>query len=744
MPSPKRKKNLNQPNRRKRLLIFLSIICILGCTLITGGVFAYFYIDAQVAAWIENGATWKSKSGIFSAPLILSDSTRTNVEHELLKREYLLTQAAPTEPGQYYRTDAGLIIFTRPYESLSGQSIQARLVTWEPGGGSSIELEPVKIGSFSAEALRETKPLPLSQLGDRIQKAFLAIEDQRFYEHHGIDVFGLSRAMMTNLAHGGIVEGGSTITQQLAKNIFFSSEKTISRKLLEMFAALSIERRLSKERIFERYLNEVYLGQEGAVAIHGIPAAADRFFGKSPTELSLAQTALLAGLVKAPSSLNPRKSKDRAKARRDLVLQVMSDQHFITDAERQAAQSEDIIVNPPAQDLRRNPYFIDALKKQSEQMNFSADILASASIATGINESLQECAEDAVDKGITQLEHAYPKLKRRKRSPVQAALISITPHSGVVNAYVGGRDYRLNQFDRASQGLRSAGSTIKPFVYLTALDSGLNSYKVATTISILSDEPTAIDLPEGRTWTPENYDHNFRGDVTLRYALEHSLNIPAVQIALRVGLPSIANVIKSFGISDNPAPLPSLALGAVDTSLFRLTTAYAALANGGVFVPSTLFTSIRSPTGQELAHPNHSETRLADEAATFVLTDLLRGVIERGTGAPIRARGYKGDAAGKTGTTNDARDAWFIGYTPTLATGVWVGFDDNQPIGLTGGVAAAPIWAEYMKCAENFIPSEKFIQPPGVILQTLDKYSYLPSAPGPDAFTEVFVAGTEP
>lgn len=735
------KKEFLTPSRKK-MFLWGSLALVL--TLVVLILFAYSYIDSQVEAWIENGATWKSKSGIYSAPVTLADTSRSEVEHELLKRDYLLVTGAPIEPGQYTRTETGVVVYVRPYTSISGQPIQSRILTWEPGGDSSIELEPLRIGSFSAEVLRDTKPLPLSQLGSTIQNAFLAIEDQRFYSHSGIDITGLSRAMMTNLLHGGIVEGGSTITQQLAKNIFFSSQKTISRKLLEMLAAFSIERRLPKERILERYLNEVYIGQEGAVAIHGIPAAANRFFGKTPTQLTIAEAALLAGLVKAPSSLNPRKFKDRALKRRNLVIQVMSNQGVITESERDAALKEDIKVNPPSEDLRKNPFFIDALKKTAESSSILPDVLANASIQTGINSNLQECAESAVEKGIFQLEKSHPKLKRRKRSPLQAALVSITPHSGVVTAYVGGRDYRINQFDRASQAIRSAGSTIKPFVYLTALDRGLNSYKAATTISILSDEPTTIDLPEGGTWSPENYDHEYRGDVTLRYALERSLNIPAVQISMRIGTKSIVEVIKSFGVADNPPALPSLALGAIDTTLLRLTNAYAALANGGVYVPARLFTSIEAPSGSTLLKSQQSETRISDEAATFVLTDILRGVIDRGTGASIRTKGFTGEAAGKTGTTNDARDAWFIGYTPNLATGVWVGFDDNQPFGLTGGVAAAPIWAEYMKCAQEFIKQEKFISPPGAILQSIDRFSYLPAPPGPDTFTEVFVEGTEP
>lgn len=719
---------------------------LLAATLLSLGVlfFTYSYIDAQVAAWIENGATWRTKSGIYSAPITLSDTSRSTIEHELLSRDYLLVTGAPTEPGQYIKTETGIIVYVRSYTSLSGQQIQSRILTWDPGGESSIELEPIRIGSFSSETQREAKPLPLSQLGSTIQNAFLAIEDQRFYSHSGIDLTGLGRALINNLLKGGIVEGGSTITQQLAKNIFFSSQKTISRKFLEMLAAFSIERRLPKERILEKYLNEVYIGQEGAVAIHGIPAAANRFFGKSPSELSIAQSALLAGLVKAPSALNPRKFKDRCKKRRDLVLEVMHAQGVISESDKQAAIKEEIVVNPPSLDLRRNPFFIDALKKEAEKASLSGDLLSNAIIHTGINPNLQSCAEDAVEKGIQNLEKTHPKLKRRKRSPVQASLISMTPHSGVITAYVGGRDYRINQFDRASQAVRSAGSTIKPFVYLTALDRGLNSYKAATTISILSDEPTSIDLPEGGVWSPENYDHEYRGDVTLRYALERSLNIPAVQISLRIGTQSIVEVLKSFGVAENPPALPSLALGAIDTTLFKLTNAYAALANGGVFVPAKFFTSIESPSGDLIVKPSQAETRIADEAATFVLTDILRGAVNRGTGTSIRTKGYQGEAAGKTGTTNEARDAWFIGYTPNLASGVWVGFDDNQPIGLTGGAAAAPIWAEYMKCAENFIKIEKFIQPRGAVLQSLDKYTYLPSPPGPDTFTEIFVEGTEP
>jgi penicillin-binding protein 1B len=331
---------------------------------------------------------------------------------------------------------------------------------------------------------------------------------------------------------------------------------------------------------------------------------------------------------------------------------------------------------------------------------------------------MQRCAEAAIEHGA-KIVSENPKLKDRKTSP-EFALVALEPYSGLIKAWVGGKDFGVTQFNRVNQGLRQIGSTIKPFLYLTALDGSLNSYKVASAVSILEDQPHEVKLKHQAAWNPENYDHEFRGDVTLRYALENSLNMPALYIADRIGLAALRRTLTAFRLADAVQQVPSLALGALDTNLLRLTAAYGALANAGIYIQPRLYVSVLDEAGDKLATSELVEERVADDSATYVLTNILQGVLSRGTGKGARSAGFTRDAAGKTGTSNDARDAWFVGFTPNLVAGVWVGFDDNSQLGLTGGAAAAPIWGEFMRCSSSYLPSASFVAPAGISFIDID------------------------
>jgi penicillin-binding protein 1B len=575
----------------------------------------------------------------------------------------------------------------------------------------------------------------------------LAIEDERFYSHFGLDLVSIGRAIVRNLLEMRLAQGGSTLTQQLAKNLFLSPKKTFSRKLLEVPTALSLERHLSKDQLLELYLNEVYLGQEGSVAIHGMPEAASAFFGKKLEDLRVDEAATLAGIIKAPSYFNPRRFPERAKERRDTVLRKMVDVGFISEAQAQVAQKYALQTVEQQEHRRLAPFFTAAVEAElSEVIDVDAASSSGLSVYTALDLGMQRCAEQAVRSGAETIEKSNPKLAKKERA-VEIALVAIEPYSGLVKAWVGGRDFSLSQFNRVSQSQRQIGSTIKPFLYLTALDGSLNSYKVATAASILEDKPMEIRSKGMKTWNPENFDHDFRGDVTLRYALENSLNMPALYIAERVGLGAVAKTLQAFRIATNVQALPSLALGALDTSLLRLTSAYGALANGGVYIAPRLYVAATDADNQRLSAPKIVEKQVADEDATYVLTNILQGVITRGTAQSVKRTGFNGAAAGKTGTSDSARDAWFVGFTPNLVAGVWVGFDDNSPLGLTGGGAAAPVWGEFMKCSQAFVADAGFIPPQGVEIVRMDSGTGLPAGencPSESVTDEVFVRGTAP
>jgi len=727
--------------------LFLLII------LLTGGISlsAFFYIDRKVIAYLER-RTSPRPSAIYSDTLTVSHRLRLNpsqLRSQLLRRRYREV-TNPASPGEFSLGVDGLSLITREFIGPDGVIHKARQIKHASLEGEhfpAFTLEPQIIALLGGTEIRAAENKSLRDFPEVLRQAVIAIEDERFYSHHGIDLEGISRAIVQNIRARRVVQGGSTITQQLAKNLFFSPRRTLVRKFMEMLAAISLELRLSKNQILEMYLNEVYLGQEGAVAIHGFSEACQAFFGKKVEELNPAEAAMLAGIIKAPSFFSPRKHFSRALQRKDLVLDKMLELKMINPAVAQDARQASPLIIQESLHIRRAPFYITILEQElSKTLNLAAAASQGLSVYTGLDLELQECAEKALRNGLEKLEQTYPKLKRSD-SPLEGGLVVIEPFSHKVRAWVGGRDYSVNQFDHVSQAKRQIGSTIKPFLYLTALDGSLNSDKAATPVTILSDRPMKIKLATKEIWEPENYDRRYQGDVTLRYALENSLNLPAIYTAQKFGFATLARTIRKFHLAERVLALPALALGSIDTTLLNLTAAYGALANGGLYAAPRLFVSVVDTRGRLVYTSDISEKRVADENAVYVLTDILRGVVERGTGKAVRRLGYNGPAAGKTGTSNDARDAWFVGFTPELAAGVWIGYDDNKKHGLSGAVAAAPIWGEFMNCASQFRTMLDFVMPPGVTLLSVDVVTGElagPDCPLEDTIQEVFVRGSEP
>ncbi len=754
-----RKRKKSEKKSKKRFSVFGLIIKLGLLAFILGGialsVLAY-NLNIKIEQRLASGRQSEGK-GIYADTILLKTDvpfSQDRILKMLERRHYLPVEKLPSN-GEYQKTAELLTFKTRTWLDDLLEEKGGELARFDATTGliqnlsipdkQFVILEPELITNGETGDMRSSRYKNIEDFPKHLRSAVLSIEDERFYSHFGLDILGISRAIFTNISAGGIVQGGSTITQQLAKNLFFSPQRSFVRKISEAIAAVLLETKLSKDQILEMYLNEIYLGQVGPIAIHGMGEAAQSFFQKDVSDITVAESAILAGLIKAPSYFSPRKHLKRAETRKLTVLAKMQDLKEISSATFNAAKNENVTVHPPVRRTHIAPYFVTALRQELQaSMNIEAALNNNASIYTGLHIEMQECGEVAVKNGLAKLKDHY--LRRNKTKELQGGLVSIDVASGKVRAWIGGEDYTLNQFDHVYQAKRQVGSTIKPFVYLTALDPLLNSYKVATPISLISDKPLTIDVTSQPTWEPQNYSKEFYGDVTLRYAFENSLNIPAVYVGQKVGPEAMATTIQSFGVAKEVLAVPSLALGAIDTTLLNLTNAYAALANGGYYAEPLVFSSVRN-TDQVFLASARNEQRVASEDAVYVITDLMMGVIERGTAKSIRANGYAGPGAGKTGTSNEGRDTWFVGFSPDIVTGVWVGYDDNSETGLTGGLAAAPIWAEYMQCIAPFHNKLSFLAPPGVIFADVDYTTGSRAMPGCKSkliAREVFIKGTEP
>ncbi|MDR2337528.1 MAG: PBP1A family penicillin-binding protein [Deltaproteobacteria bacterium] len=688
-----------------------------------------------------------------------ADLQQLQVLERLERLTYQRVNGLPSAAGQYFVDETNLLIYSRATRTINGAlqperlfelSISDNKVTQILDGKykshlTSIVLESELLSFYDDQhTVRASKAVPLKDFPPHLINAILAVEDERFYQHFGVDPIAIGRASFVNLAEGEIKQGASTITQQLIKALFYSNQKSFSRKLAEAFNAILLEMSLSKDEILELYLNEIFLGQEGFTAIYGFAEASLAFFDKDVQKISISEAAILAGVIKAPSSYSPRRYPKSAEKRRNIALAKMKELKFIDEVQYNAALKEELKVSTQQRYVRQAPYFLDFLRKDIESRFATLKPeLRSIKIYTGLDTAYQKCAQEAITNGLQKLEKQYPRLK--KLSSLQAILLGVSVQDRQIRSYVGGRDYSKNQFERISMAKRQPGSTFKPFVYLTALDGELNDYKPAKTTNILLDEPISIKVPGGY-WEPKNFDNNFRGEVTFRTALARSLNIPTVELGRKIGIEAILKTAALFNFGNDLPAVPSIVLGAGDVSPLELTQAYLALANYGKIDDILAYTLIADDNAS-LFTAKANPQQVANPAAVFVLIDILRSVIEQGTGHIIRTLGFNLPAAGKTGTSNDSRDAWFVGFTPTHLATVWVGLDNNKQLGLAGGQAAAPIWAEYMKCISHMEPGADFDIPEGVIFRVIDLDTGLlwsKNCGSNYGIQEIFVSGTEP
>jgi penicillin-binding protein 1B len=588
-------------------------------------------------------------------------------------------------PGQFARTDGAWDI--RVDGTAAGRvtlSVAGNRITRLRRGGADVEsvaLPPELLASAGADMGESIRPVRLADVPADLRAAVLATEDVRFYEHGGVDPRGILRAMWTNVRKGRVAEGGSTITQQLVKSRLLTPERTLSRKIHEALLSTVLEWRYGKDQIFEAYLNEVYLGQSGGSSVRGIGAAARAYFGKEIHQLTLPESALLAGMIRAPNSYSPVSNPERARERRDVVLARMRELDKISEADYRKARKEPVRARKAPADGLTAPYFVDYVRAELER---ATDVeLANQHglrVYTTLDPVLQRLAEAAVVRGLDRLETSRPRLRRKNQEErLQAAMIVLDPASGQVRALVGGRDYRTSQFNRAVLARRQPGSAFKPFVYLAAITPRRDG-PLFTAASMLDDSPLTM-VVDGKPWTPKNYDERYQGPVTVRRALEGSINTATVRLAQAIGLPAVIDTARALGVEGDLKPVPALALGVFEITPLQLARAYLPLANGGLAPAGGVVDTLTDDAGAALWSAGRESRPVIGAPEAYVMTSLLEGVINAGTGAAARSLGVPGAVAGKTGTTNEGRDAWFVGYSRNLLALVWIGFDDGTPAG---------------------------------------------------------------
>lgn len=637
--------------------------------------------------------TWSVPGKVRSAPLMVWEGETLTPEAlagDLAAAGYARVPKA-SQPGDFQVTADAVHIVLAPDKG-AGWSVKAgeSLVTFTGGRVASItpdaqlQLSPATLAVVRGADNESRSPVALDRIPKHMIQAVLAIEDTRFYDHVGIDPIGIGRAMTHNAMKGGWVEGGSTLTQQLVKNLFLTHDRTADRKVREALLSLAIEKRKSKDEILALYLNEIYLGQAGGSSVCGVDAAAKAFFAKPVDRVSVAEAATIAGMIQSPNPYNPVRHPDEAKARRDVVLARMVDVGFLDAAAGDKARATALGTHASTAG-RTSPWAVDLAVEEVEagdEGRASRDALV---VDTTIQPQVQRLAEQAVAEGLKEVLAAHPKL-----SGVQAALIAVRARDGAIVAMVGGRDYGDSAFNRVVNSPRQVGSTVKALTLIAAFEAD-PALSPATVFTDAAIERTV----DGKTWAPANYDQSWAGDLPLRAAIAKSRNIPAVLLAERVGLQTLKTRLGALGLSRATA-YPSVALGGFSATPSELAGAYTVFAADGAYHAPYLLRSVLDDDKVAADYPPAKATVRYSERATFLAYDVLHSVMTEGTGKAAAGYGVGPGAAGKTGTTDDYSDAWFAGVSGPYAVVVWVGYDHPKPIGLTGGQAALPIWAKFV------------------------------------------------
>ena len=666
----------------------------------------------------------------------------------------------PADPGRgltlgtFHRQDDRLEVYRRAFPSPVGLAGKDRLrITFADGRVRRLQrtdiaspdlasalLDPPLIASFYGTDLRERRPVSIDDLPEDLILSVLAAEDASFLTHSGISFTSILRAAWVNFRSNEVRQGGSTLTQQLVKNLYLTHERRLVRKIQEALLAILIEARYEKRDILQAYLNEIYWGRSGAANLMGVGAASHAYFGKPPNELDLAECALLAGMIQSPTSLSPLSHPEAAKERRDFVLGRLSQMRWVEASRLEAASRKLVVTFDGSRAVRQAPYFADAVVAEARR-RYAIEDLDDAGYILHSTLSLDDQlkAEEAVTSGLDDMEEGWEKGSDNV-APLQAALISVDPRDGGILAYVGGRSYGQSQFDRVALARRQVGSAFKPIVYATAFERG-----VATPATFLEDAPYSVRLA-GKTWAPQNSDGKYRGWVTARSALELSLNVPTARLAAKAGLSNIVEMAHRLGVEQPLEPYPALALGAMEVTPREMATVYATFANQGRRPQLHGLVAVFDRHNDEVkgAAPK-PPTQVLRQDIAFLVTSTLQGVLDHGTARSARQQGISDALAGKTGTTNSRRDSWFAGYSPERTTLVWVGYDDSSKTRLSGARAALPIWSRFTVGVRPAAGYSAFPTPEGVIVAWIDPTTGgLATDRCPEVVAESFLATQPP
>ena len=732
-------------------------------------VISYFYIKYdRIIEKRFRSPVFANSAKIYALPKTVRDGEQIEAREIAaeLRRAGYADQTGQSTLGTFHLTKDGIDITPGPESYHSPEpariSIHEGQVDKISSNGSELsayELEPQLVTAlFDAEQRSKRELVKYDDIPPQMVQAVLAIEDRRFFEHSGVNFVRTAEAVWEDVLRQRRAQGGSTLTQQLARGFFLTPEKSIKRKLTEMLIAEELEQKFSKKQIFEFYANWVDLGQRGSFAISGFAEASKAYFNKDLKDISLPEAALLAGLIQRPSYLSPYRHPERALERRNLVLESMVETHAITREQADKAKAVPLKLAPPNVEASDAPYFVDMVRDQLIS-KFNENELNDQSyrIYTTLDPDLQKAAAQSVEMGIKLVDEQVKKIRTRKVKvgkkfettvapgpQAQVAMVVLDPHSGAVLALVGGRDYGWSQLNHAV-AKRPTGSIFKPFVYAAAMNTALDgSQTVLTPASVVTDAPSSFAYGD-QIYEPRNYKEEYKGDVSLRYALAMSLNNATVKVAEEVGYDKVADLAKSAGIASVKAT-PAMALGSYDASPLDMTGAYTSFANNGIRLSPVLLRSVRNGKGDVIANYTTDQRQVLDPRIAYVMTNMMEGVINNGLGyTAVRLRGFTPPAAGKTGSSHDG---WFAGYTSNLLCIVWVGYDDYSDLRLSGAMTAAPIWTEFMKKASalpRYADMKEFQQPTGVVDVQLDKVTNRLATPNcTDDYVSAFVVGTEP
>jgi penicillin-binding protein 1B len=750
---PKRSRIKDFLWRHSAGLAFLVMVAFVGFI----GFIGYTYVI--VTKKFSSARRFDLPSRIYSdaTPLVPGMSyPRALLEPKLNHVGYHEVHARVANPGEYRYVDGNLEIYLQNFEypdiefravpvlvDMDGATIHAIKRLDDGVALRGVRIEPELITSIYNNEMEDRVPVALSAVPTVLTDAIIATEDKSFYQHEGISIRGTLGALKDDLRQGAWTRGGSTLTQQLVKNMFLNPERTPRRKALEAVMALLLEARFTKAEILANYLNEIYLGQNGAVQIVGVEQASQVYFGKHVTYLTLPEAATLAGIIRSPNVLSPLKYPERAKPRRDTVLGLMRDQKKISEEDYQKAVASSLSTARFPKTSRSAPFFVDLVLKELKETFPETQLKTEGlRIFTTLDMVMQRAAEESLNSGIDSLNKRYSYL-RKSATPLDGVVLTIQPGTGYVKALVGGRSYSKTQFNRAIQARRQPGSLFKPFVYVAAMDPN-RGQQALTAATVLDDSP--LSVPNGNAvWTPQNYDLRFHGPVTVREALARSYNIPAVRAAIDAGMPNVVKEASSIGIQSHLEPYPSVSLGAFEVTPLEIAYAYSAFANLGVKAEPISILAVSRNDGTLLESREVKMRRVAPAGLCYVMNDILKDVFTYGTAGKARSLGFQRSFAGKTGTTSNYRDAWFIGYSPRILSLVWVGFDDGHSVRLAGGDACVPIWTTYMNRVVGLVPDVDWRRPEDVVERDIDPESGGLATPWcPQTRGEVFVANTEP